>query len=743
MRCNAVECEEMMTFGATSGRRFQAGGGPQAPIRRLARGAVIALTTACGSAWAASAQIARQSQEITAELARIAVAEDGRGVRDRATSLGTLTAALRHASPVVRGSAVRALGRWQDTTTAARIAGLLGDPDVQVRIEAINAWAQAFQGLRPAPPAARRSSVTRAIGVLSERARADTSSDVLGVIARSIGRLPHADSAQARTAEAAILEILARAPAQSRPGLAEGAQHGLYSLARLRRSHGQLSNSATRAIEQLGVAASERPGERGARVLRLALLSLSANGTPDSGLLVRSLGNGDEQIRRLAVASHTVAPPALRSRLLDTAAADRSWLVRLERVRGWRTLGAAGCGPLVKALADPSVHVMLAAVDGLAGCGSDPASLSALERLAREVVDAGPVRTKAGAGWRAPARALLSLARAAPARARPVAAAAAGSRVWSVRQYAARAAAVVSDSGLLRQLSADTNGNVQEAAITGLRQTGGHGARDVFVRGLESQHYHVVLAAASALRGASAGTDLVAPLMRSLERLTREERENSRDPRLAILDRIDEFSAGGPAPALEPWLSDFDSTVAARAAATITRRSGRTVRPLPLLKRPPDEPVGEVLSSSIELVFTMAQGSGGGSFAVRLDADAAPMTAARLTRLARAGYYNGLTFHRVEPGFVIQGGSPAATEYVGDGPFMRDELGLESHLRGTLGISTRGRDTGDAQVFVNLVDNFRLDHDYTVFGTIVSGRDVAEGVLEADVIERVEVRRVR
>jgi cyclophilin family peptidyl-prolyl cis-trans isomerase len=74
---------------------------------------------------------------------------------------------------------------------------------------------------------------------------------------------------------------------------------------------------------------------------------------------------------------------------------------------------------------------------------------------------------------------------------------------------------------------------------------------------------------------------------------------------------------------------------------------------------------------------------------------------------------------------------------------MRDEVGLPSHLRGTLGISTRGRDTGDAQLFVNLTDNFRLDHDYTVFGEIIQGREVAEGVIEGDVIERVDVVRVR
>jgi cyclophilin family peptidyl-prolyl cis-trans isomerase len=88
---------------------------------------------------------------------------------------------------------------------------------------------------------------------------------------------------------------------------------------------------------------------------------------------------------------------------------------------------------------------------------------------------------------------------------------------------------------------------------------------------------------------------------------------------------------------------------------------------------------------------------------------------------------------------VIQGGSPGANEYVGADRFMRDEVGLRSHERGTLGISTRGRDTGDAQIFVNLIDNWRLDHDYTVFAEVVRGMDVVDAVLEGDTIARIEV----
>jgi cyclophilin family peptidyl-prolyl cis-trans isomerase len=75
------------------------------------------------------------------------------------------------------------------------------------------------------------------------------------------------------------------------------------------------------------------------------------------------------------------------------------------------------------------------------------------------------------------------------------------------------------------------------------------------------------------------------------------------------------------------------------------------------------------------------------------------------------------------------------------GPFMPDELGLVRNARGTLGTSTRGRDTGDAQIFINLVDNVRLDHDYTVWARVVEGLDVVDRIQEGDVIESIAIER--
>jgi cyclophilin family peptidyl-prolyl cis-trans isomerase len=135
------------------------------------------------------------------------------------------------------------------------------------------------------------------------------------------------------------------------------------------------------------------------------------------------------------------------------------------------------------------------------------------------------------------------------------------------------------------------------------------------------------------------------------------------------------------------------------------------------------------------VVLHMARG---GSVEIRLLPREAPTNAFRLYTLVRGGVLDGLTFHRVVPNFVVQGGSPGANEYAGHGAYTRDEVGLEVQWRGTVGLSTRGRDTGDGQIYVNLVDDIRLDHDYTVLGVVTAGMDVVDAVLEGDAIERAE-----
>ncbi|MEP7383867.1 MAG: peptidylprolyl isomerase [Gemmatimonadota bacterium] len=691
-----------------------------------------------------------------------------------------LVEALANASPRVRRAAVRALGRLQNPDALPDISGALNDDDADVRLEGANAVGQSLQGLRAGGGTveSRRRTLDEAVDALVQAAERHPEPDLLAVIAGTLGRLPYADSIVPREVERVIVQMGGRAGAAGRPlvrsdaEVALGVMHGLYDLARAARSTGAPSSTALSAMRSAttfgleatpavargragrsgaastarSTASSTTEDEASARVRRMAYLALGAARDTSSELVRRALRDRDEQVRRLAVVSAVIlTDTVVRRAVVDGALRDPSFLVRFEAMRNYRALASPrSCASLVQASTDANAHVRLAAIDALGGgCDDRDGAADALLRVIATHPAESVSHARGGTSWHEQAHALLALARVAPARAIPLLRRGAMHPTWQVRLYVARAALVAHDTLTLSSLAFDGSGNVREAALGGISATLGHLADRVFANALASLDYQVVLQAAQALKGAPFPDSVVPELFTALERITAERRENSRDPRLAILERIGELGDAKLAPRLAPFTTDFDSTLAARAATLMERwtlrRSVAAPQRLPLA----DDRVAEVLGSDLRLLVKMAPGSGGGVFVVRLLADEAPLTVARVVKLARAGYYAGLTFHRVEPGFVIQGGSPAASEFVGDGPFMRDEVGIPSHRRGTLGISTRGRDTGDAQLFVNLTDNYRLDHDYTVFGEIMQGRDIAEGVIEGDVIERVDVVRVR
>jgi cyclophilin family peptidyl-prolyl cis-trans isomerase/HEAT repeat protein len=435
-------------------------------------------------------------------------------------------------------------------------------------------------------------------------------------------------------------------------------------------------------------------------------------------------------VRRFAAAGlATDAAISDRDVLLKKGMADKEARVRLEALRGWgRQLQKTSCAPVRAALKDADAHVRTQAIDQLgAGCpATEPVSeLGAL---------VSTLSTQPRA-WHAPAHALVSLARTQPAEAAKALTAFVMHPIWQVRMYAARAASELGDADTLKWLMADPVDNVREAALSALITLKRPEAVAAAIDSLTRTDYQLVLTAVRALEDKTHAPKATAPLMTALGRITKESKDTSRDPRMAILNRLQGYGDASQAVNLEGYLKDFDPAIAAKAAEILTAWTGR---PRVAEAQPLTGP-GVTLTAvnalrGKALRFHMA---GTGSFDIALDVDAAPLAAVRVARRAGEGYYNGLTFHRIALNFVIQGGSPGANEYMGEPFYMRDEPGL--HLRGTVGISTRGRDTGDAQIFVNTVDSPRLDHIYTVFGTVTAGMDVVDGILEGDVIQRVEL----
>jgi cyclophilin family peptidyl-prolyl cis-trans isomerase len=363
------------------------------------------------------------------------------------------------------------------------------------------------------------------------------------------------------------------------------------------------------------------------------------------------------------------------------------------------------CTLIRAGLADSIVPVQLrAAALVRASCAADAEVRAALTRWIDALPADAQSHRRGAASWHVAAHGVLALARIAPELAAPRVHRLRSHTQWQVRQYTARAATTLKDVATLRTLATDPDANVAEAAIEGLSTVAGHAEDALYVRALARTEAQTVRAAALALKGTTEPAARTASLT-AFERFAARQNASERDVRVALLE------------------------AAGRTAAE---------------DRPPSRPdsldahaVALALGAIRHLEVQIHPDHGGGRFIVRLRGDVAPIMAARILALATRGYYDGTSWHRAEYDFVLQGGSPGANEYVGEARALIDEVGTVPHLRGTVGMSTRGHDTGDAQWFINLRDNARLAKDYTIFAEVVEGMEVVDALLEGDRILRI------
>lgn len=128
-----------------------------------------------------------------------------------------------------------------------------------------------------------------------------------------------------------------------------------------------------------------------------------------------------------------------------------------------------------------------------------------------------------------------------------------------------------------------------------------------------------------------------------------------------------------------------------------------------------------------------------GAIEMALDVVEAPLTSTFFVRLAQSGFFNGLTFHRVVPGFVIQGGDPRGDGFGGPGTTIRSEPSARPFGRGAVGMASAGKDTEGSQFFIALEPQPHLDGAYTQFGQVISGMEILDRIRPGDTIERIEV----
>ena len=439
-------------------------------------------------------------------------------------------------------------------------------------------------------------------------------------------------------------------------------------------------------------------------VLLYEVLSAEDRRDAAATALVRGIAHPDPRIAHIARRA--------RARLADSTFAERDVLGRPDASRpfpAWpepewaaryRALGGrdGACAPMIEAFVDSAVQVALRAIV-LSGQRRDCVG-NALRRFLHYPDGHGPTRTWGQGSWHYASDALVALSRVDPVASGVSRSMLVRTPLPMLRRAVARSAAIVRDTNTLRLLMQDANGNVQEAAIRGLAALDAPAYASEFRARLGHEIPQVALAAAAALKG-NADPETTRAAAAELERRIARNWSAERDIRNALREVLGQ-------PASEPW------------------QPGQA-----------DSLPWEVVALALgERRLLQVQMEGQREFTVELRGDIAPIQAARVLAHARAGRYDGTSWHRVEPNFVIQGGSPHDNEYSGSGRFVVDELGTVAHPRGSVGMSTRGHSTGDLQWFVNLRDNARLTGAYTVFAVVVDGMAVVDEAMEGDRIQR-------
>jgi cyclophilin family peptidyl-prolyl cis-trans isomerase/HEAT repeat protein len=442
---------------------------------------------------------------------------------------------------------------------------------------------------------------------------------------------------------------------------------------------------------------------------------------------------------------------------LKRASRDTDPLVRMVALEGARRRGGAALlNELLAATVDADARVRIAAFQGLlVALREQPGRIlppSVVDRLQRLTADTNPNRVQERV-------VAIRLAGAAGCCEGQLKAALAGGEPWmagealvalaefgelaterTVQQWFAskdlshRLAAVRAFRYVVRgqqQLVAALTDPEAEVRLTALEILGRDRSPAVTAAILQRLHDEDPVVRAAAVQALAERKALPGP-EELLRLIAREQGTSSPDASLALVEALiqgKELSSGTCA-ALEGLMASPDPVVA-RAAWSALSQAGTVVR-LPEVK------TGEgmvfydhVIEWSgtprwLEVVTVR------GTMQIALDTEAAPLTCFRFVGLAEKGFFDGLTFHRVEPDFVVQGGDPRGDGWGGPGFVMRDELTLAPIEAGSVGLALSGPDTGGSQFFVTLTPRPHLLGRYPLIGKVVAGLDVAERLRVGD-----------
>ncbi|HXE79898.1 MAG TPA: HEAT repeat domain-containing protein [Vicinamibacterales bacterium] len=312
---------------------------------------------------------------------------------------------------------------------------------------------------------------------------------------------------------------------------------------------------------------------------------------------------------------------------------------------------------------------------------------------------------------------------------------------WSVRAATADALAQIPPElaiPLLMDRLNDSDLRVVPSVLRALVRVKAPDAASIALERLEADDV-IVRATAAELLGELCPPGIGDALRRTYDFSLRDAAYDARAAILSAAQSCDQETAKALA---KTALADKDWAVRLRAVSVLEKLepgfdAASTIRPAPTIWTESDYTAPGVVRPpySTQAYFETDHGT----IQVQLAMLEAPLTVHNFVRLARKGYFDGLTLHRVVPNFVVQDGDPRGDGNGGPGYAIRDELSRHPYGRGTVGMALAGPDTGGSQYFITHGPQPHLDGRYTVFGQVVAGMEVVDRLRQGDIIRRVWV----
>ncbi len=312
---------------------------------------------------------------------------------------------------------------------------------------------------------------------------------------------------------------------------------------------------------------------------------------------------------------------------------------------------------------------------------------------------------------------------------------------WVVRSALASVLGTLSPDVALARLATmlkDSDQRVIPAVLTALVKLRDPNVSTVLIERLKAEDPAVRVAAAAGL-GELKPPGGAAALAAAYE-------AGQRDPtyiaRAAALGALVKYGAAAAQPVLRSALADKDWAVRVRAAALLKELDPASDVALEIRPAPTRLPLETYAAPHLGIPPVSTQvylDTDRGTIQIEFAVLDAPLTVNNFITLARSGFFNGLTVHRVVPNFVVQSGDPRGDGEGGPNYSIRDELNEVPFLRGTVGMALDWPDTGGSQFFITHSPQPHLDAKYTVFGRVIDGMEIVDAIQPRDVIKQVRV----